>query len=559
MPEYLHPGVYVEEVERGSKSIEGVSTSTAGFLGKTERGSCKPTFVTSFSEYERLYGGFLSDSYLTYAVDGFFRNGGKRCYISRIIGKNTTIASLNLGKSGNSKDMAVEAKGHGIWGNNIFVKVSKASLDQRDSSLFKLEIKYFVEDSNSVTDSKADIEESYDNLSPNPKSDSYYTKVVNGASVLINIFSDGNITRPKDTEWEQLKDGTDNGVYSSNVSVPEPTTKTSDDDSKKGGKKSDNAPPPPSAKTITKTSFNSWDVSSTDYDGYEFRIKDPITKEISEIVKSGLLGFEQLPEISIVNAPDENSVSSLRNSVVSHCEKMKDRFAIIQCSRNDAANVGNLLPDVDSKYAGLYMPWINIFDPITNSQKLIPPGGHIAGIFARSDTARGVHKAPANESVRGAISLQVQINKEQQDILNPKGINVIRSFPGRGSILWGARTVSTDPNWKYVNVRRLFLFIEKSIESSTQWVVFEPNNERLWTRITTTISNFLTGVWKTGALMGRTTEEAFFVRCDRTTMTQDDIDNGRLVVEIGIAPTKPAEFVIFRISQAKSGTQVEEI
>ncbi|WP_316504840.1 phage tail sheath family protein [Nitrosopumilus sp.] len=155
--------------------------------------------------------------------------------------------------------------------------------------------------------------------------------------------------------------------------------------------------------------------------------------------------------------------------------------------------------------------------------------------------------------------MQIQITKEQQDILNPKGVNIIRSFPGRGPIVWGARTTSIDPNWKYVNVRRLFLYVEKSSEQSTQWVVFEPNNERLWSRIKATISNFLTDVWKSGALMGTSTDQAFFVKCDRTTMTQNDIDNGKLIVVIGIAPVKPAEFVIFRIAQTKGGSQVEEI
>ena len=207
----------------------------------------------------------------------------------------------------------------------------------------------------------------------------------------------------------------------------------------------------------------------------------------------------------------------------------------------------------------LYFPWINVYDPLTGGQKLIPPGGHIAGLFARSDTLRGVHKAPANEIVKGVISLQANIEKGQQEILNPKGVNVIRAFPGRGILLWGARTVSTDPLWKYVNVRRLFIFIERSIDEGTQWLVFEPNNERLWSRVIATITQFLTQVWHDGALMGTTPEQAFFVKCDRTTMTQNDIDNGRLIVVIGIAPVKPAEFVIFRIAQTRSGADVTEI
>jgi len=549
MPEYLSPGVYVEEIEMGAKSIEGVSTSTAGFLGKTQRGPVTPKLVTSFPEYERLYGGFLSDSYLSYAVDGFFRNGGKRCFVARVIGKKATVASLSLNGSSSSKDVIVQSKGHGNWGDNVHVKISPASLDKRDSKLFKLEIKYFERSPSRVTDSKeATIEETYDNLSPNPKSDDHYAKIVNAASQLVNLIS-VSTSRPRDAEWESLKDGTDNGTSTSTSITSSPK---SSDDSKKDKKEE-------KPKTFTSSSENNWEISSADYDGYEFKIDDPVTGELVKIIRTGLLGFEFVSDISIVNAPDENKVSSLRGAIVAHCEKMKDRFAIIQCSRNDATNLSDLFPDIDSKYAGLYMPWINVPDPLTNSQKLIPSGGHIAGIYARSDIERGVHKAPANEGVRGVTSLQVQINKGQQDILNPKGINVIRSFPGRGTILWGARTTSTDPNWKYVNVRRLFLYLEKSIERSTQWVVFEPNNERLWSRVKATLVGFLVDVWRSGALMGTTAEEAFFVKCDRTTMTQNDIDNGRLIVVIGVAPTKPAEFVIFRIAQTKSGSQVEEI
>jgi uncharacterized protein len=188
----------------------------------------------------------------------------------------------------------------------------------------------------------------------------------------------------------------------------------------------------------------------------------------------------------------------------------------------------------------------------------LPPGGYVAGIYARSDTERGVHKAPANEVVLGASDVEFQISKGEQDVLNPKGVNVIRSFPGRGIRVWGARTLSSNSLWKYINVRRLFIFIEASVEKGTQWVVFEPNDDRLWARVRATINQFLTGVWRSGALMGTTPEEAFFVKCDRSTMTQDDIDNGRLVCVIGIAPVKPAEFVVFRIAQWQGGSVATE-
>jgi phage tail sheath protein FI len=236
---------------------------------------------------------------------------------------------------------------------------------------------------------------------------------------------------------------------------------------------------------------------------------------------------------------------------------MKDRFAIIQSKEVDAP-VGKLMPPLDSKCAAFYYPWIKVIDPLTQSKKLVPPCGHIAGVYARSDTERGVHKAPANEVLRGALELQFPISRAKQDILNPRGVNCIRVFPGRGIRIWGARTVSSDPIWKYVNIRRLFLYVGESIEEGTQWVVFEPSNERLWARVNQTVTQFLLGVWKSGALIGSSPAEAFFVRCDRTTMTQDDIDNGRLVCVIGIAATKPAEFVILRIAQWQGGSAATE-
>ena len=205
--------------------------------------------------------------------------------------------------------------------------------------------------------------------------------------------------------------------------------------------------------------------------------------------------------------------------------------------------------NLDTKYAALYYPWVEVRDPSVKRNVMVGPSGHMAGLYARVDVERGVHKAPANEVIRGITKIAQDVTKREQDMLNPKGINALRAFPGRGNRVWGARTISSDSSWKYINVRRLFIFVEESIDEGTQWVVFEPNDEPLWARVRQTITNFLTSVWRTGALQGTKADEAFFVKCDRSTMTQDDIDNGRLICVIGIAPVKPAEFVIFRIQQ----------
>jgi phage tail sheath protein FI len=282
--------------------------------------------------------------------------------------------------------------------------------------------------------------------------------------------------------------------------------------------------------------------------------------------RKGLTGFAEIDEISIIYAPDAQAVNGLPGALINHCEILKDRFAII-----DATGSFPTIPDIkprstntganaagDTKYAAFYYPWIKVIDPQAGMLRRVPPGGHVAGIYARSDTERGVHKAPANEVVRGVADLEFQVTKGEQGILNPLGVNVIRAFPGRGIRVWGARTLSSDTLWKYINVRRLFIYVEESIEEGTQWVVFEPNDEKLWGRVRATITEFLTRVWRDGALMGTKVEEAFFVKCDRTTMTQDDIDNGRLICIIGIAPVKPAEFVIFRIAQFPGGSAVTE-
>lgn len=285
---------------------------------------------------------------------------------------------------------------------------------------------------------------------------------------------------------------------------------------------------------------------------------DYIGKDDGPNQRTGIKSFVDIDQINIIAVPGRDE-QAIQVEMISHCESLKDRFAILDPPKGaDMQQIQNQRSFYDSKFAALYYPWIKIYDMLTEKIILAPLSGQIAGIYARSDTERGVHKAPANEVVRGAMGVEIKISKGEQDILNPLGIDCIRPFPGRGIRVWGARTISSDPLWKYINVRRLFLYLEESIEVGTQWVVFEPNDQKLWARVRQTITNFLTRVWKDGALMGLTPEEAFFIKCDRTTMTQDDIDNGRLIVLIGVAPVKPAEFVIFRIAQWTGGSEVSE-
>lgn len=276
--------------------------------------------------------------------------------------------------------------------------------------------------------------------------------------------------------------------------------------------------------------------------------------------RTGIQALEEIDDISITVAPSIWS-SLVQNALIQQAELLKYRFAILDPRPVKPTDI-DVIDEIktfrsgfDTKYAALYFPRIEVRDPWADTTVALGPSAHMAGLYARVDIERGVHKAPANEVINGLDTsagnhgLEVEITKREQDLLNPIGINAIRFFPNRATRVWGARTLSSDGAWKYINVRRIFIFVERSIDVGTQWVVFEPNDEKTWARVRQSITNFLTTVWRSGALFGTKADEAFFVRCDRTTMTQDDIDNGRLICVIGIAPVKPAEFVIFRIQQ----------
>jgi len=275
--------------------------------------------------------------------------------------------------------------------------------------------------------------------------------------------------------------------------------------------------------------------------------------------KTGLKQFEDIEDISIVAAPGatyryqsdfHDNAIAIMSQLINHARTMRYRIAVLDSG--DALSISavrELRARFDSTYGAFYYPWVRIIDPITRQEINLPPSGFVAGIYARNDINRAVWKAPANEVVNLALGFEKTINKAQQDVLNPEGINCFRFFEGRGMLLWGARTISSDPEWKYVNLRRYFAYLERSIDRGTQWAVFEPNGEALWANVRRTIEDFLLNEWMMGALLGDKPEKAYFVKCDRTTMTQNDLDNGRLVCLIGVAPLRPAEFVIFRIGQ----------
>lgn len=279
----------------------------------------------------------------------------------------------------------------------------------------------------------------------------------------------------------------------------------------------------------------------------------------AEDYRRGLEALEEVEEIAMIAAPGATDVANgagaadavaACNLLIGHAERTGRCIALLDSRQGQGvAQMLEWRNYFASSHAALYYPWIKTRDPAARRELLLPPSGAVAGIIARTDAERGVHKAPANQLVLSAIGLERALNEAQQELLNPNGVNCLRSFEGRGIRVWGSRTLAAETEWKYINVRRLFIYVEQSIRTGLDWTVFEPNDERLWAKVRGAVTEFLLLHWRNGTMVGDRAEQAFYVRCDRTTMNQADVDAGRLVYEIGVAPLKPAEFVILRVTQ----------
>ncbi|MGW1410661.1 phage tail sheath family protein [Streptomyces sp. NPDC002403] len=505
MPSYLTPGVYVEEVQSGARPIEGVGTAVAAFVGFAESGPFhQPTLVTNWDQYVQIFGTFTADTYLTPAVYGYFANGGGAAYIVRI--------------GGPAQDSAQQS----VSGPAAPAALGGFQVSARPGASADLSVE--------VTDAEGE----------NPPEDRFRLLVRQAGKVVetYDVSSRKNVKGYLVTQARQSK----------LVEVTEQ----------------------PGA-TQTRPENQSLSLAPAAAPGTGVARVDPAEYVGDAAARTGFAGLEAIDEITMVAVPDLMSayqrgdidaegVKAVQLAVISHCEQMGDRVAVLDTPpgmnaqrvrtwRNDDAGY-------DSRYATVYYPWLKVFDPATGQNALVPPSGHVAGVWARSDGERGVHKAPANEVIRGALDLEIRLSKGEQDLLNPIGVNCVRAFPGRGIRIWGARTLSSDPAWRYLNVRRLFNYLEESILLGTQWVVFEPNDDRLWSSIRRNVTAFLTEEWRRGALFGRTAEEAFYVKCDRDNNPQESIDLGQVVCEIGVAPVKPAEFVIFRLAQFSDSTSL---
>ena len=689
MPEYLAPGVYVEEVDTGNKPIEGVSTSTAGFVGRTVRGPSRglPELVTSFGEFRRIFGGYLTLgtppnalNFLPHAVEGFFSNGGKRAYVLRVLppagGAGSATAASTITAGGIVTRLAADAPGAAA--NKLTLR-SLRGIDAARTLQLQMVKQGVVTTSAVLTVSAVNAATGEVTFAPALPAGTVYeartTVVFTDVDVLGAPGTVTALATPTSPRTPSITlTAADEGAWGREVQImaaPESAARgqfaalvaagaparirlvstagfyvnawveiAKSGDAKRYFRVTaingvvltldgafgawDPTPGAGAPPTIVSTcefglTVTYDDVSETHggltlenvpgryvvdrlaSDSTLIRSSVPGTKEPFRFpsgslvaagagatlivldtngvdggnpaaadyrgggnpgARTGIAALEDIDQISIVAAPGVTD-ASVQQALIDHCERLKDRFAILDpIATADLNGIQAQRLAFDTKYAAIYYPQLTIRNPQTDADVACPPSGHVAGVYARTDIERGVHKAPANEVIRGITGLDRLVNQGQQEILNPAplNINVLRDFrsSGRGYRVWGARCITSDPDWKYVPVRRLFIYLEESIDQGTQWVVFEPNDEPLWARVRASVSAFLRTVWRDGALQGEKPEQAYFVQCDRSTMSQADIDNGKLIVRIGVAPVKPAEFVIFRIGQWTGGSSVEE-
>ncbi len=526
MPTYLTPGVYVEEVPSTSRPIEGVSTSVAAFVGIAPGGPVNvPMRISNWTQFVKLYGDpvepengpFMDGAYLAHSVYGFFQNGGNLCWVVRAGGAASgsapqALVGLPAAADGDVEALRVIAR-EGV-SDALTIEIAENAVVKSESGGEGEKATTEREPTYKVTISGGSQPEAFDGLTLRKGRNNIATKI-NATSKLVSIEETG-------ASLPEAQRAPAAGKY--RLSAPSAAVKP---------------------------------IGAGDLAG-----------DVAE--RRGIGGLAAVDEITMIAIPDlwaldngqRAQITDVQRALIDHCEAAGDRMAILDAPpdmrpqevldwRLDGAGY-------DSRFATLYWPWIEVRSPLDGQTLTIPPSGHVAGIWCRSDATRGVHKAPANEVTRGASGLAFQLTQSEQGALNQAGINCIRAFPGRGIRVWGARTLSSDPAWRYINVRRLFNYVSESIMQGTQWSVFEPNDQKLWIQLQIAVSNFLTRTWRDGALFGASPDAAFYVKCDEETNPPDVIEAGQVVCEIGVAAVKPAEFVIFRLSQyADGGGQVE--
>lgn len=518
MPTYTAPGVYVEEIPSSQKVLTSAPTAVTAFVGFTASApnddpndphGVAPRLVTSWTQFEALYGSFVEGAMLPLAVHGYFLNGGTQAYIVRVPNAEPAGEPARAALPAADRALGLPVSIESVEPDaDITVEIVTADVadDAEGAAPFSLSI---IEG--------GEVVESYEDLTLDGKRG--VASVVNATSTRVKI----EVNLAEDVDLSTQLDLLKPGAYQLEKAAPVPVP-----------------------------------VTGRKFAG-------------SEAARSGINGLAIAEDVTIVAVPDlvtaatteDGSIDlglwkAVQTSLIAHCEQHSNRIAILdtppgltpQAAREWRSDVAQY----DSAFAALYYPWIKVENPTGsngNAEILIPPSGHVAGLWARTDESRGVWKAPANDTLRGVLDVERSVTQNEQGLLNPIGINAIRPFGTRGIRVWGARTLASDTDWQYLNVRRLFNMVESTILEGTQWAVFEPNDVALWEGVKRTLGGYLHGLWQAGALFGSTADQAYFVRCDETTNTPESIDQGKLIVEVGLAPVKPAEFVIFRISQNK--------
>ncbi len=618
MPQYLAPGVYVEEIP-GPRTIAGVGTSTAAFIGPCRFGPLSgiPELLTSYLQFARVYGdavdlefsdGGVSPNYLALGVKGFFDEGGSALYVVRTYAR--------------ADDQPVTGHGHAtLPGGDVVVRARfpGAAGNMRVTFTLKVAANALVTVGGAKTLSRVREYDAVWAVGTGQTGGVYVVRrdpatrawtlagheialPVSAAEAVHPLTAVVAVQRPTVTQqglpgfgpeevvgefgFDPRVTGTGiDTVLTANpptraqaLTVPValedlPAPATADDVPRTvaeaifGATILATAPTPTTPASARRVSVQLGEGTDgkapdvTEYTGDPLTFVDYQNNALA-LPYNGLAALEPLEEVAILAAPGASTGwnpdpatgapigQAIAASLVTHCETMRYRVAALDGPHGmlpgDILDYRNLR---SSTHAALYYPWVTVAHPVDGHRIDVPPGALMAGVWARTDATRGVIKAPANEPVRSALGLETTLTKAQQGLLNPQGVNCLRYFPGSGFLVWGARTISDDPEWKYLNVRRYFNYLERSVDEGTRWVVFEPNGPALWDAVRRTVEGFLLTEWKGGSLAGRKPEEGFFVRCDESTMTFDDLDQGRLICLVGVAALRPAEFVIFRFSQ----------
>jgi phage tail sheath protein FI len=579
MPEYLAPGVYVEETSFRAKSIEGVGTSTTAFVGPTRKGPFRvdlddndlPELMTSYGDFERVYGGFadlaLGDgvpgtNFLAHAVQAFFNEGGSRLYVSRVPGIDAALASVNVTAAAPAGDnIAFVARFPGAAANGritvleVATPASGVSMGNAPAgSLLRTgpdnALVHHVKVANTWRPAD-DLEAAAADPAALAAADATPRLVT---LIVTTDDSDGNSLSYEDLGYDRT-----HPRWVGHVLAALPSRRADQMQNLFAIAVGADV----GAIDLNAALFAGSVVNANGQRARVWQLAGGTDGDVPGTAQYSLaLGqIASLEDVSIVAAPGASAypdAAAINLALIAHAEARRAyRIAVLDTPPEQTPGAVRVIRgQMDSRYAALYYPWVVVANPLSRPGRedipreiALPPSGFVCGIYARNDIQRGVHKAPANEVVRGALRFEIDVNFGQQEVLNPIGVNCLRLLSGRGYRVWGARLISSDPEWKYVSDRRYFNYLEASIDRGTQWAVFEPNGERLWANVRQTITDYLYNEWSNGALLGTTQEQAFFVRCDRSTMTQNDLDNGRLVCLIGVAIVKPAEFVIFRIGQ----------